>query len=93
MTQPLFLVRAKAWSCEPSLILKIFSRDSGFSGGAGESVFSKSMACSSPFSALIKYLEGVSLALQPFYGAREGVEDFVVTLDGVVEGDDAAWAG
>ena len=51
------------------------------------------MACVSPFSALIKYLEGVSLALQPFYGAREGVEDFVGTLDGVVEGDDAAWAG
>ena len=51
------------------------------------------MACSSPFSALIKYLEGVSLALQPFYGAREGVEDFVEAFDGVVEGDDAAWAG
>ena len=33
------------------------------------------------------------MALQPFDGAREGIEDFVVTLDGVVEGDDAAWAG
>ena len=46
-----------------------------------------------PPSQLIKHLESISLALQPFYGAREGIEDFVEAFDGVVEGDDAAGAG
>ena len=42
---------------------------------------------------LIKHLETVALRLQPFDGAWQGIEQFVVALDGVVEGDDATRSG
>ena len=44
------------------------------------------------WSGLGKNLKLIALFEQPFNGARERVLEFLVTLDAVVEGDDASIA-
>ena len=44
------------------------------------------------WGGLGKNLKLIALFEQPFYGARERVLEFLVTLDAVVEGDDASIA-
>lgn len=41
----------------------------------------------------VKHLEGIPLRLEPLDGTRKGIEELVLALEGVVEGDDAARTG